>query len=72
MEHFWESYRPWLKLAFFAFCVAVFLFFLQFIFGGQIGRYQMGNGVRNIPVILDTATGALYTADGKQVAPPIR
>lgn len=69
MEHFWESYRPWFKLAFFAFCVAVFLFILQSLFSTQVGRYH---AAFNNKVILDTATGALYAPDGQQVSPPIR
>ena len=60
----------WLKLAFFAFCIALFLFVLQVLFVPKTERYKplYRNGAHNF--YMDTATGAVYDISGKLISRP--
>lgn len=60
----------WFKLAFFAFCVAFFLFLLQVLFAPKTERYKplYRNGAHNF--YMDTSTGAIYNLRGELFSRP--
>ena len=64
----WEK-SAWIKIIFFALCVALFLFVLQSLCGVQVGRYQQlhfdNSHMQIYSCYIDTATGAIYDAKGR-------
>ena len=61
------SFKDYLRLAFFAFCLAFFFLLLRSFIFGEVGRYQL---LAKHRVILDTSTGAIYASDGTFMSKP--